>query len=436
MTPDQDKIFAYSYSDPLLDVTVDRSSWEQDVDQAYQDLGDRQQLQQLLQACRTEPVACVLVRRLAELGDSVQEVSDRLAELESLGIPLIATEEPIGSGDQPLRRSDLLYLLQTVQQRQHQRKLQKGHARNRIKALPPPGRAPYGYRRGKDRYIIDRTTAPIVKDFFEHFLLYGSLRGSVRYLQKKYNKKISASTGQRWLTSPVYRGNLEYHNGEVVQDTHAAILSREEAAQVDRLLRRNQRMPPRTASSPRSLSGLVVCSACQSPMKVNRVRSARTKQEYLYLIPTQCPQQPKCRSLSYADVLERIIQQICHDLPRAVSGLQLPDVDGIKQGFNADMAAKQAVLAQIPDLVIQGILDEETAALRAYKLKTELSRLQARLSQLPPVNLKTIAQVISIPQFWLDLSEAERRFYFREFLRQIQIERHDSTWSIRLMFIF
>lgn len=443
MSVDRHSTFAYSYHDPLLEPIPNGIDWGQDVDQIYQDLGDRQQLEQLLQRCQTHPDAYVLVRRLAELGDTVVEVSARLAELEALGIHLIAVEEPIATQgvDQTLRRSDLLALLHQLQQQQRQQQLQRGHARNRIQALPPPGKAPYGYRRGKDRYIVDRTTAPIVKDFFEHFLLYASLRGSVRYLQKKYNKKISVSTGQRWLTSPVYRGDLEYHTGDVIRETHQPILSREEAAQVDRLLRRNRRMPPRTASSPRSLSGLVQCSACQSPMKVSRVTSARAKQDYLYLTPTSCPNRPKCRALPYAQVLEKTIQQICQDLPRAVSGMQMPDAEGIKPGFDAQIAAKQTLLGKLPDLIEQGILDAETATLRAYKIRAEISDLQTRLAQLPPANLKTIAQVISIPQFWLDLSESERRFYFREFLRQIQIARPDPEqqeqgWQIALVFIF
>lgn len=436
MTVEPGKIFAYSYSEPLLESVPDLSNWGQKIDRTYQDWGDRQQLQQLLQDCQTDTPTCVLVRRLDELGDTVEEVSQCLAQLENLEISLIALEEKIELEEYPLRRSDLLYLLQVVQQNQQQRKLRRGHAHNRIKALPPPGKAPYGYRRGKERYSIDRTTAPIVKDFFESFLLYGSLRGSVRYLQKKYNKKISVSTGKRWLTSPVYRGDLEYGTGEVVQDTHAPILSREEAAQVDRLLRRNRRLPPRTASSPRSLSGLVVCSTCQSPMKTNRVKAARTQQEYLYLCPTACPQQPQCRSLSYHQVLEQTIEQICQTLPVAVAQLQLPDVDGIQQSLNAQIAAKQTILQQLPELVESGILDCETADLRAYKVRTEMATLQSKLAQLPPVNLKTLAQVISISQFWLDLSEAERRFYFREFIRQIQILRQGEAWQVHLLFIF
>lgn len=104
-------------------------------------------------------------------------------------------------------------------------------------------KAPYGYRRGKERYILDRSVSPIVKEFFDRFLIYGSLRGAVRHLEKRYGKKISVTTGRRWLTNPVYRGDLEYKNGEIISNTHPPIISRDEAAQVDRLLRRNQRLP-------------------------------------------------------------------------------------------------------------------------------------------------------------------------------------------------
>ncbi|MBD2088807.1 recombinase family protein [Microcoleus sp. FACHB-1515] len=421
---------AYLYLEPLLD-TQPNAAWGQAVDRVYSDWGDRSQWDQLLQDCQTASVETVLVRRLADLGETVAAVSDRLTALEALGITLISLEEPIAEG---LKRSDLLRLLATLPADQRQQKLRLGHARNRLKALPPPGKAPYGYRRGKDRYAIDRATAPVVKDFFDHFLLYGSLRGSVRHLEKKYGKKISASTGKRWLTSPIYRGDLVYQTGEVMPNTHPAILPRAEAAQIDRLLRRNRRLPPRTASAPRSLAGLVTCAQCQSGMTIARVKTRR--QEYLYLRPTSCPQKPKCRALAYEEVLRRSIEQICAQLPAAVAATPQPDVSRIQQAIAAEIAAKESTLAKIPTLEAEGILDAETAELRIYKLKTELATLQAKLAQLPPANLQAIAQTVSIPQFWLDLSEAERRFYFREFLRTIEIDRSAETWQIRLVLIF
>ncbi|MBV9387426.1 MAG: recombinase family protein [Chroococcidiopsidaceae cyanobacterium CP_BM_ER_R8_30] len=436
------KIIAYSYTDPLIE-SAPSDVWDQEVDRVYQDLGKRLELEQLIHDTQAEPVDYLLIRRLEELGDSLQEVSDRVAELEALGVQLIATEQSYTSkapgqdvSETRQFRADLLKLLQEIQQNQRRNCILKGHARNRLKALPPPGKAPYGYRRGKDKYILDRSAAPVVKDFFEQFLLYGSLRGAVRYLAQKYGKKISVSTGRRWLTNPVYRGDTAYQNGQVVSNTHVPIVAREEAAQVDRLLRRNHRLPRRTASAPRSLAGLVVCGECKSPMTVARVTTPRQATEYLYLRPATCPRRPKCRAISYEQVLEQTIATICRQLPQAIAQIDFPQMDTLKSSLGKAIVTKQDILAQLPHLEAEGILDSETAALRTYNLRTEISEIQAKLATLPPVNLRSVAQAVSIPQFWLDLSETERRFYFREFIHQIELVRSQEEWQLKLMFIF
>jgi DNA invertase Pin-like site-specific DNA recombinase len=429
------KIIAYSYSNPLLEASVDVNDWGWEVDRVYQDLGKRTQLQKLITDCKSEPANYLLIHRLEELGESLEQVSDRLHELEALGIIIIATEQPYTSENSHIG-SDLWKLLQEIQRQHHSRSIRQAHAYNRLQASPPPGKAPYGYRRSKDKYTIDRSTSPVVKDFFEHFLLYGSLRGAVRYLAKKYAKKISVTTGRRWLTNPVYRGDTAYHHDQIISDTHLPIISREEAAQIDRILRRNSRLPSRTASAPRSLAGLVICSQCQSHTTVTRVTQRHQDKEYLYLRPISCPQNPKCRAIPYQDILEHTIKMICRDLPLAVAGMDFPQLDSIKNSLGQAIAHQQEILQQLPALVKTGILDDETAKLRAYKLRTEISQLQAKLATLPPVNLRSVAQAVSIPQFWFDLSEAERRFYFREFIKQIEILRQGKHWELRIIFIF
>lgn len=428
------KNIAYIYSDPLWETNPETSKFPLDIERVYQDFGGREQLQKLLVESQNNPPENLLIRSLAELGDSVQEVCDRLTEIESMGIKLIIgeTETKIFSSS----KIDLLKLLQEINNTQRSSCLKQGHARNRLKALPPPGKAPYGYRRGKDKYIIDKSSAPVIRYFFEQFLLFGSLRGAVRYLAKKYGKKISVSTGKRWLINPVYRGDLAYQNNQIISDTHAAIISREEAAQIDRLLRRNKRMSPRTASAPRSLAGLVICGECRSPMNIVKVTTHRKDKEYLYLRPIKCPKIPKCRAISYQEILDKTIQITCQELPKAVAQMQLPDMGEIKTNLGNAIAQKQQILTQLPNLIQQGILDQETSQIRAYKLRTEIAQLQSKLAELPPVNLRETAQAVSIPQFWQDLSESERRFYFREFIREIQLWRQNKNWQLQIKFIF
>jgi hypothetical protein len=171
-------------------------------------------------------------------------------------------------------------------------------------------------------------------------------------------------------------------------------------------------------------------------MTITRVTTRGKQGEYLYLRPTKCNKQPKCGAISYEQVLQETIERICQDLPFAVAGMNVPNMNGIKSAITSQIATKQDILAQLPNLTANGILDSETADIRAYKLRTEISQLQGKLASLPPVNLQAIAQAVSIPQFWLDLSESERRFYFREFIRQIEITRQAEAWQLKLVFIF
>lgn len=425
------KIVAYCYYNPLIDPATQPIDWGCGVDRVYQDQGgDRAALAQLLADCAQDPPDYLLLQRLADLGDRLDTIQQHLAYLTTHRIELLTTAEHQNPG-----AAEFLDLLRTLRSRA----IRLGHARNRINAAPPPGRVPYGYKRGRDRYRLDRSTAPVVKDFFEQFLLYGSVRGAVRHLAQKYGKKIATTTGRRWLSNPVYRGDTAYRNGDVVSDTHVAILSRDEAAQIDRLLRRNRRLPPRSASAPRSLAGLVTCAQCQSRTTITQV-SQRHKSEhyhYLYVRPVACPERPKCKGLNYGQVLDRAIELICAELPPAVAGLANPQLTGLKAQITGQIAQQTAILNQLPALEAQGILDSETAQWRRYKVQTAIAQLQAQLAPLPPENIKSIAQSVSLKQFWLDLSETERRFYLREFIQAIEILHWPTGhWQLQLRFIF
>ncbi|MEO0407280.1 MAG: recombinase family protein, partial [Cyanobacteria bacterium P01_A01_bin.135] len=411
----------------------------QPVDRVYQDIGGRSQLAALYADCCRDPqaVGAVIVPRFADLGDSLVAVEGWIAKFRQLGISPCTVDGATAPAD--------LQMALTIQQQQRQQRSQQGHAKSRIAGKPPPGKAPYGYRRSANQYLLDRSAAAVVRAFFDHFLLYGSLRQSVRYLAVTHGKTISPSTGKRWLSSPVYRGDLAYQNGDVVPDTHTAILTRDEAAQVDRLMRRNRQFAPRSRSAPRSLAGLVQCGRCHEPLVVSktvRKRGRRRVQEYLYLRPRQCPSQGGdgspgyCKALAYEAVLGAVIDRICEELPPSVGQAAPLPVAKLGDGIGQEVTAKQALIPQVQALQTQGILDEQTAALRIYGLKTEIAALQAQLGQLPPASLLSIAETLSIPQFWRDLSEAERRFYFREFIETVRLTQQAQGWRVELTYRF
>ncbi|PSR18385.1 recombinase family protein [filamentous cyanobacterium CCP3] len=392
----------------------------------------RPERDRLLAEARHNPPDLVLVNNLASLGSSAEDTYHWVQQLESTGAEVVSLQDS---------SVDVFSLLQGVElaSQQRRRRLREGHARSRLQALPPPGKPPYGYRRGQGRYLIDRATAPVVTAFVNEFLLYGSLRGAVRFIETRFGKRISVSTGRRWLTHPVYRGDLQYQDVNTLRDTHAAIISRDEAAQIDRLLRRNRPLPPRTAGAARSLAGLVTCQTCGQALTISKTAPRGQAKSYLYLRPSGCPNTPRCKAIPYDDALHRIVAEICRVLPQAVAQFTARMPAGAPapgSRLQGEIEAKETILAQLPALEDSGVLDAETAALRRYKLRGEVATLHQQLAQLPPVNLQELSQSVSIPQFWLDLSEAERRFFFREFIREIQIVRDGETWQVELVLVF
>jgi DNA invertase Pin-like site-specific DNA recombinase len=436
---------AYLYTNPVLETARNPSIWGLEVDRVYQDIGTRQQLQQLIRDCQENPPNYLLIHCLDELGDTVSQIMDTLSLIESFGVEIMAIDQDYNSSAfkkanyQDIKLS-IAKIWHEVEQNSRSRSLRQGHALNRLKVLPPPGKAPYGYRRSKDRYLIDKSTAPVVRDFFERFLLFASLRDAVRYLERKYGKKIAVSTARHWLTSPVYRGDLGYKNKQIIPNTHVAIISRQEAAQVDRLLRRNGSFSRRSASAPRCLAGLVFCGNCQTKMRITSVTRHNKKSEYLYLTPLNCSQTKRCKSLNYNQVLRQTIKQICRELPLAIAQQNFPSSEALTNKLQLQINQKQDLIKKLKELVKQNILDEETATIRSQKLSNEIAKLQEKITQLPPVNLTAIASTISLEQFWLDLSESERRFYLREFIKKIEVnnthQNHPEKWELKLIFIF
>ena len=117
--------------------------------------------------------------------------------------------------------------------------------------------------------------------------------------------------------------------------------------------------------------------------------------------------------------------------------LNLSNNSAIENKLKQEIIQKQEMIDQLSVLLQQSVLDRETFELRNYKLRYEIAQLENQIAQLPPGNLPAIANAVSLQQFWLDLSETERRFYFREFIKQIKIVRPDpQSWSLELVFIF
>jgi hypothetical protein len=380
----------------------------------YVDWGSRLHYEWLQEKLTQKHLTHLFLCRLEDLGDTVAVIHSFLVHLQQAQVSLhLVGSERILTPDTP---ECWIQLLTNLPSSLQSRRVRRAHHQNRLDLKPPPGPSPYGYQRDTDRYILNRKQALVVKDFFDHFLLYGSLRESVRYLAQKHGKKMSVATGRQWLSSAVYRGDLAFGDGSVIRNTHPAILSRQEAAQIDRWLRRNRGMPRRSASAGRSLSGLVQCQTCQKGLRIVQVTQRKKQHQYLYMRCQGC-----CYSLSYERLLEKVIQLICEQLPERTRQFNPIPLEERRSTLGSQIQKNEATLQHLDHLQQEGILDDLSLHQRRYHLRAENAVLTQYLEQLPPSNVADIAQTLSIVPFWQDLTESERRSYFREFLQTIWV---------------
>ncbi|MBF2056831.1 MAG: recombinase family protein [Cyanobacterium sp. T60_A2020_053] len=435
-------IIVYSYIEPSFQEIPSSFCWGLEVDKIYQDIGSRYQLDKLFADCQQNPPQYLLIQGLEELGDNLAEVWRALDFLESLSVEIIAVNQPYNSSQFKVigseeKREKLTKIWRDIEQKIYSHKLKKSHAEKRLRAHLPPGKAPYGYQRGQENYLINRATAPIIRSFFERFLLYASLTDSVNYIKRKYNKKIALSTALNWLKNPVYRGDLAHKNKTIMANTHTAIISREESAQIERILKSHRRFSSRSTSARHCLAGLIKCQTCDSLYKINQVNQKRKEQKYLYLTPVQCFKNMPCPSLIYEKILKEIINIICQKLPQKSTNFNQINIEEVAEQFKSNIISKQQILSKLDNFIKENILDIKTAEIRKYQLNQEIVELKEKLAQLPPANLVKMSSDLALPQFWHDLSEPEKRFYLREFINQIYLDYNDNhELIINLEFVF
>ena len=409
------------------------------------DLGDRQHYLNLVQKYgnQQEIALTLYLLSLTDLGETAPKIEQQVQFWLQRGVDIwIATDNGHQSlGDRQVLETWLAQLPQELKGRH----IAEGHAHNRLSRKPPPGPAPFGYRRVGDTYEIDENPAQLVRAFFDRYLLFGSIRGAVKEINQEREDGISVTTARRWLTSPVYRGDLKFKDGVTLRDTHPAILTREEAAQIDRWSRRNSPIASRSTSAPRALAGLVVCQNCDRPLRI--VQATKKTQVKKQQSQTQQPQKPakvyrylrcnNCRySVNYDLALTNTIQSVCQQLPERTSNLDSVPIESIKSRIELQIERNKSKIVTLDteeESESRSTESDDNRQLQRYLLEGENAKLGEKRDQLPPGDLAAIAQAVSIEPFWRSLSESEQRAYLREFIKQISI---NSDAEVELEFFF
>lgn len=211
----------------------------------------------------------IIFTKLDRFTRNVLDANEMVKEFQRYGVAIKAIDEE----DIDTSTADGMFMF-NMKVSLAQRELAKGSERIKTvfeykvkKGQPISGNVPVGYKietneNGEKKVVIDEETAPLIRDFFEHFKMYHSIRAAGRFCNEKYDAERSYSFYARLLTKEIYcgmyRGNVDFCDG---------YMTREEWEHLQELKHRVVKTSPRNHIY--LFSALVQCPVCKKHLTVN-----------------------------------------------------------------------------------------------------------------------------------------------------------------------
>lgn len=248
-------------------------------------------------------------------------------------------------------------------------------------------RPPFGYKIDKDKwqlYIVEEE-ARIVREIFK---LYQSGLGANRLAKSLNSRGIFTREGNKWspttvmsvLQNRVHEGHIEW-NDDVVEDTHPAIISKEEFAAVQKLTKIRYNTPAKAVASDYIFSSKIRCSKCGASLVGNytsrKDKKGNVRKCYYY----RCRDRATCEkpdSIAEAKIDNAFINYLTH------------------MEINNTLYNEEAIIEQKEEYK-----DEEKQSLLA-----ELAKLEQRKKRF---QLAWADDIMSYDDFKSRMEEAQRR---------------------------
>jgi DNA invertase Pin-like site-specific DNA recombinase len=268
-----------------------------------------------------------------------------------------------------------------------------------------PGVAPLGYRNdpATKTITVDPVYAPLVRRMFDLALTGGYSARKIAFMardvwgfrtpihRKQGGRPIPPNSVHRLLTNPFYAGRFTW-DGEVIQGRHTPIITVEEFARVQAVIRRPKSTRAQKHSFP--LTGLIRCGECgrlvTAEHKVNRYGA-----RYTYYHCSRTGLGPKCRQPSVrAEALERqaeavlerqaVRPEVAEELERLFDLTVVrtqASVATLRESLEVSLREVQAQVSELTGLRLRGLIGDEEFAPHRERLQLEAARLARELDK-------------------------------------------------------
>lgn len=412
---------------------------------------DREQLNRLMQDCRSGKLDTVICTRLDRISRSMAHGAQLLEYFTGEDTPnLIALDDGLDLstiGGRLVARM-LINLAQAEVERLTER---TSHGMAKRKAeLMPFGPAPYGYRLTEDRTNLepDPKTAPVARALVQAFIDTKLMRPALRQLELQGQPTFRSIAGfKAWLLNPTLAGYRVYKKmevyrdeqghrrrrhkpageyGELVADCHPKLISEVEHAKV-RAIFANQRVRDRSglvANRVNTLTGLVVCGHCGHRMNYQYGKALRYVYVKCVYLACEGPHSNRIRSDKVEEALWAALKEHKQQLLTFDLGKQVELQTGLEQ--------QQALAQQIKDL--EALHDPDLAE-AIYRKRARLELMLHDQIEAPEMeySAEQISQALGDERFWevARADEATKRQFFVQHVERVVV-RDQQVESVEL----
>lgn len=277
---------------------------------------------------------------------------------------------------------------------------------------------------GTKRVVKDKTKEEIVLDIFSYFEIHQSVRGTMTFINDKYDMHLSYMSFRRMLSNKLYVG--EFHG---VVDYCASYLTRERFNKIQMIIEQGKVVKQYKHSY--LFSGMFRCHKCGGTMSGNVSKNERYDRLYYYYRCNRAHTNAQCDNIARireSDVEEYLLRCIEDKLEEHLINAEIDNAPVQKPKYNRSKI--QAEIDRLNKMYQKGRIDDDEYDEQYNKLQKKLSLcdIQPQKRDLEPLR-KFLAS--DFKTIYDSLEREERRSLWRSIIDRMVA--HDDDIEIHFV---
>ncbi len=393
------------------------------IDRAFSAKTDhRPEFQHMIKDSYKNLIDIVLVWKLDRFSRDRYDSAHYKRILKKNGVRVISATEAISESPEGILLESLLEGCAEYYSAELAVKVRRGMTENALKAKANGVRAPFGYYiDGDDKYQIDETLAPVVKEIYSLYLEGKRVKDIAKLMNARGIKNrgydMNYNSVFRILTNRKYIG--EYKFGDILlPDAIPAIIDKDTFNDVQQRLKNNKKAPAMHRSEDDYLlTTRLFCGKCGA-MMVGKIGTSHTQSKYRYYKCNQAKKHKCAKKAVKKDWIEDLVieeilslisdDEVIEELSDRIYEMQTEENTAVAVVKN-QLSEVEKKLNNLAEAIAQGVFSSTTKKL-LDDLEEQKSNLEVELFQTQinhPVLTKEQIQFALYSYRKLDLSSQE-----------------------------